>query len=144
MGRKEMVPLTPKTQLISVARMLSPVLWAYEPIAACWEVLYLFFFFLLSFFFFFKRVFLVIWYLFVFFPSVRPCWGHSPCHEDVVKECDQHCPFPRQHCVCCSTQAPCLLIFTSNWFSLEALSCLKHLGKRQRHFTAWALPSGDI
>lgn len=91
-----------------------------------------------------------------FFPAVRPCWGHSPGHQYVVREYDQHCaegiPFHDSlSCVCCRTQAPCLFTFT---FHCKGDSHLEpwvvrnvRLGKRERrflNFIAWALLGGGI
>lgn len=125
MGRtgshEEMVSLTPKTQRISLIKMSGPVLLACELRVDCWEVLYLYLFIYL------KMAILMICYYLGFFPLQ---WDLAEGTPQALKGCDQHCaegvPFHGSlHCVCCSSQAPCLLKFTFNWFSPEALSCLK-------------------
>lgn len=86
-----------------------------------------------------------------FFPAVRPCWGHSPGQQYVVREYDQRwCrghPFPWQPVVCVLQDPSSLPVYIhiplQGWFSLGALSCPKcpTWEKREALFKLYCLSS---
>lgn len=148
-----MVSLPPKTQLLSLARILDPVLLIYEPIAACWEVVAS----IVTISFRFKDGHSDDLLFGLVFFSLQ--WELAAGHlgdQYAVKEYNQHWwrgyPFPRQPVSSVLQDPSCACLLDSDW--IERLPLPWNLvwnvllEKREKtlflHFITWALISGGI